>query len=627
MSAKVRFSRKDHIAAGHDCESWRTIDINLLPADIQIVTKNRIRAIRAFLKEGASLHEVRVKYGVGRTSLYRIIKKCESIAEDGAVLGFKGAIPYKRTSGVKYIREQGVEIADGVASQGDAGVFHQLIGESLELKNFLEKMARSYKSRNEGGDYFVALHKSFIEKCIEVGITDNQYPFNRKSRARAALRDYLIKTHKTLKAADEKRKQLASEEILHPTDILEQVEADGHMMDVRLDIEETDSFGKPIRYEILRVWLILVIDVFSRCVLGYSLALGQNYDQVDLLKAIFNSLAPHQRPSQGLMGIDYSSSGGFPSDTGSPWKTWTTIKLDNAWAHKAKHVIKVLQDRVGCVVEFGPPHVPNERSIVERFFLFIVQHYSHRIQGTTGSNSHDKIIERLSPKSKSPLKMHLTLDELKSTIDIIIADYNGRPHSSLQGHTPLEVFGFKMNEFNMPLNELPERFRSELLFTMVREEVVVKSSSKYGGAYVNFAYLKYRNPDALRSDSAGRVMFIEYSREDVSSVRLLDEEGTFIAVLFPPHPWSLHPHSLKVRSELWTATRQGQMRFAEGETIPEAFRRHRMLKSPNSRATNTALYKEIGEVRKDSNLSLERVEEDAPASQVTRVKLTKVILI
>ncbi|HHM7706095.1 TPA: integrase [Pseudomonas aeruginosa] len=625
MSSSTRFSRKEYLASGNDCDAWRSIDVELIPEYLRERTENRIKAIRAFLKEGASLGEIEDKYGINRVSLYRIIDKCLSLDSDGIATGYKGAIPYRRTSPQKYRREKQLGSSLSSERKGDAGAFSKFIDDHPDIKVWLDKAARKYKPRKQGGDSFDVLHAAFLKQCTLLNIGDTEYPYNRKSMARSALREHLRSKNRELKAAEEKeRHECDTRDIMPPSDVLQQVECDGHMIDVRLVIEEVDSFGKPLRYEILRVWLILLIDVFSRCVLGYSIALGQNYDQIDLLKAVFNSLAPHQRPLEVLPNIHYASSGGFPSEHGCAWETWATLKFDNAWAHKAKHVVRVLHDRVGCVAEFGRPYTPNDRPIIERFFLFIVQHYSHRIIGTTGSDSRDRIIERLSPSSKKPLQMLLTLDELKSTIDKVVSDYNGRPHSSLQAHSPLEIFCLRHSETALPPNKLSECYRDAGLFTMAREAVIVKSSSKYGGAYINFAYLKYRNPDILRSDSAGRHMFIEYSREDVSFVRLLDEDGTYIGILSPPHPWCLQQHSLKVRSELWTATKAGQFQFSRDEMPCEAIRRYKTSTGNTSRRIATSLYKEVGRVT-EASPPVKAVDDDTKTTpSVERVKLTKV---
>jgi transposase InsO family protein len=461
--------------------------------------------------------------------------------------------------------------------------------------------------------------------CETLQISHAAYPFCRKTEAKSALRRHLIDLAKMIKGQEEQANYESNiRDIVTPVDILDQVEADGHEVDVRLVIEERDSYGQPVRYEILRIWLIVLIDVFSRCILGYSIALGRNYDQVDLLSAIYSSLAPHVRPPLCIPDTLYTAEGGFPSEGAGAWETWDTLKLDNAWAHRAKHVLTVLQDRIGCVAEFGRVHTPNDRPFIERFFLFLTQHFSHRIIGTTGNDSRDTIIKRLSPKSKNPVKMLISLDELRSAIDIVLSDYNGRPHSSLQGHTPLNIFRLRMSERALPANRLPEQYQQAGEFVMVREMVVVKSSSKFGGAYVNFLYLKYRNPEILRSDSAGRKMYVEYARNDISVIRLLDEAGSPLGMLMPPEPWCRHPHSFKLRTELCKAIKDGQLAFERNETVHQALRRAKLSSEGMSRSLATTLFKQSGRVSEEpaENTIMEREKGSEPT--VKSPRLTKV---
>ncbi|EJN16858.1 integrase family protein [Pseudomonas sp. GM78] len=620
-----RFSRGQFKAEGRDCELWTSIEIDLLPENIREETRLRVRAIKSFLTEGASLLEIEDRYGVHRSTLYRMIERCESIGDDGRAIGFKGAIPHRRVAGVKYKRVKQVTPNSLTEDNGDAGAFEKLLQDHEELRSWVNQLARRYKSRKEGGEPFSVLHVAFLAFCRSLEIPTSDYPFCRKTEGRSALRMYLIKKRKALKGlAEQAYHDSRVRDIVPPTDILEQVEADGHEVDVRLVIEESDRYGQPVRYEILRVWLIVLIDVFSRCVLGYSIALGRNYDQVDLLTAIYNSMQPHTRPPMCIPETAYTDEGGFPSEGEGAWETWSTLKLDNAWAHRAKHVLTVLQDRIGCVAEFGRIHTPNDRPFVERFFLFLIQHFSHRIIGSTGSDSKDAIIQRLSPKSNNPLKLLITLDELTSAVDIVIADYNGRPHSSLQGHSPLDIMKLRRSERSLPGNKLPEKYQHANEFLMVREPIVVKSDSKYGGAYVNFAYLKYRNAEVLRADSCGRNLFIEYARNDISVIRLLDEAGSPMGSLIPPEPWCRHPHSLKLRTELSKAIKDRQFIFERNETVHQALRRSKLSNEGMSRSLATELYKQSGRVSEEPSLecTFDLDNQDAPTARPTR--LTKV---
>lgn len=57
---------------------------------------------------------------------------------------------------------------------------------------------------------------------------------------------------------------------------------------------------------------------------------------------------------------------------------------------------------------------PNARSIVERFFKFVTDNFSHRVIGTTGSSTKDPVREALSPTSATGNTMLMTLDELEA---------------------------------------------------------------------------------------------------------------------------------------------------------------------------------------------------------------------
>lgn len=92
-----RFSRSEREREGYDCDKWRAVDLTVLPDALRGPTENRIKAIRAFLKEGASLEEIQEKYGIPRSTLYRVIDKCEALDKSGSPAGWVAAIPYKRS--------------------------------------------------------------------------------------------------------------------------------------------------------------------------------------------------------------------------------------------------------------------------------------------------------------------------------------------------------------------------------------------------------------------------------------------------------------------------------------------------------------------------------------------------
>ncbi|KWO65877.1 hypothetical protein [Burkholderia ubonensis] len=57
------------------------------------------------------------------------------------------------------------------------------------------------------------------------------------------------------------------------------VEYDGHKIDVRLTLHIDDPFGFETLLVLHRIWILLLLDTASRAVIGYTLALGREYNK------------------------------------------------------------------------------------------------------------------------------------------------------------------------------------------------------------------------------------------------------------------------------------------------------------------------------------------------------------
>jgi transposase InsO family protein len=65
---------------------------------------------------------------------------------------------------------------------------------------------------------------------------------------------------------------------------------DGHRLDIRLKVVVRDPFRFEHEFEIERAWLLVIIDVCTRAVLGYHIALGREYSHYDVIKTIERTL-------------------------------------------------------------------------------------------------------------------------------------------------------------------------------------------------------------------------------------------------------------------------------------------------------------------------------------------------
>nr|WP_238538060.1 hypothetical protein [Paraburkholderia atlantica] len=170
------------------------------------------------------------------------------------------------------------------------------------------------------------------------------------------------------------------------------VEFDGHRLDVRLKVVVRDPLGFVHEFEMERVWLLVIIDVCTRAVLGYHIALGE-YSRYDVVKTIENALTPHRPRTFTIPGLAYGPHDGFPSGhmPELAYVTWEWIRLDNAKANLANETMTALCEFVGCLADAGPKHSPDERPYIERFFGTIASRLSSRLPGYTGSHIRDLV--------------------------------------------------------------------------------------------------------------------------------------------------------------------------------------------------------------------------------------------
>lgn len=568
---KKRFSKAEIMSQGVDFSSWVEPDLRVFPDEIREKVRNRLDALKAFFLHGASCKEIRISYGVAKSSLYVMVDKALEADVNGDQVGYRAAILQYRTRP----NERRAEVSgdDGnTDGAGDAGLFSQLLHRYPELEAAMRRYASLYRPRGEGGAVrIVDLHSRFLKLCEELGIVAPEYPFNRASLAERSFARHL---HDRVRQREEEQraKERAVEDLatLPTVEPLQEVELDGHRLGIRLTVQEEDTYGLTTVTEILTIWIILVIDVFTRCVLGYSLAFGKNYDQTDLLRAVYDSIAPRQKPRQAVAGVRYNSKGGFPFDkkTDLAWSCGLVYKLDNAMAHRAKDVEDKLRHVVGCVDDFGPPHQPNERAIVETFFHYLVENFSNKLVGTTGSHPRDEIIRRLAPKG-GDLSLLLTVDELHQAMDVVLSDYNGRPHSGIAPHSPLQLFLRTAEERQLVFPKLRSEGRDLRKF-IARTAIVRVRKDGPQSAFINFKGVRYRNLPVL-SFSVGDDVMVEWDPMNISYLRVFTLKGGYLGEVLPPPLWC-SPHSEKLRLRLLRGLKRGQIDYRDGDSVADLLR-------------------------------------------------------
>lgn len=199
---------------------------------------------------------------------------------------------------------------------------------------------------------------------------------------------------------------------------LEMVFADHCLLDVNIVDEETRS-------QTSRLWLTLLIDAFSRSILGFAL-LYESPCIESIQTALKSAVWPKDKLLAELQIAD------------KPWACYgipQKLSLDNAWAHLS-HSLETLARNISfkgkynsIQLEFRPPYKGRYGTLIERVF----GNFSKKIRALLPD-----AIRSGSPKDTRNARREACLlyEDLVKIIVTLIVDYQRTVHSELGGMTP-----------------------------------------------------------------------------------------------------------------------------------------------------------------------------------------------
>jgi putative transposase len=226
------------------------------------------------------------------------------------------------------------------------------------------------------------------------------------------------------------------------------------------------------------------------------------------------------------------------------------MKLDNARANLAGETLKALGEFVGCCVDAGPRHSPDERPYIERFFGTIASRLSSRLPGYTGTSPCD--LRRTLADPKGNMRLFVSLDELDELLEYAIASYNGTPHRGLNNATPLEAMAYFVRSKQTLVTWLPEQRRRTLCLMQAARRCRVRAYIEQGvRPHINLYGVRYTNAVlASGGHLIGEYLLIYMNTDDLRCVRAFLSDGPELGVLEAQGVWRVFPHNLKLRQEI-----------------------------------------------------------------------------
>lgn len=565
---------------------WPTVAWPTLPREQQEIFRAREEAVRRYCRR-EPLRAIEMATGVKFTAVRRLYERCLETHADGRPQGLRALIPYEH---VKSYQRSAKIVRPGRA--GKAGAFYQLLERHPELEALIvnELQAHHVVLRDGPNGLVVGglstLHKRFRQLCLKIGLTERDYPLVQIEQGVRSLGAAVksIATRSFEQAARATLAQKRSGGVRPDSDGLplvaaipfDAVEFDGHHVDVRLSIVFERVAGVEESFEIDRVWLLTIIDICSRAVLGYHITLEPEYSRFDVLKTVERALVPWRPPTLTIPGLRYAPGAGMPSERFPElgYAAWNWFRFDNAQANLAEDTLRVLTEIVGCGAHAGPAYRPNERPHIERFFGTLASVLSHRLPGTTGAGAADprRRIAELTATAPAVVR----LDELMELTAVAIANYNAAAHNSLGGRSPLEMLGYYLREKQIALRWLAEPMRRNLCLLQHEHEAHVRGSVAKGvRPYIHFFGARYTSHNlAGRADLIGTPVRLYFDAEDVRALRVFDANGRELCVVEVQAAWRFTAHTLRMRKEIMALVRARKLRVQHNEDPVECYLEH-----------------------------------------------------
>ena len=413
----------------------------------------------------------------------------------------------------------------------------------------------------------IVLFRWFLEELRKRGFERRgEWPFNVERRGYVTLCRYVDRVlaahpqrHLQLAGGPEAvRKARAGDGTRRPTiGLLERVECDAHKLDARMVVFVPSPHGGNEPRVIHRLWVVVLIDVASRAILGYQLSLRRECSAEDVLRAIRCALtawAPRtlQFDDQAYVPGAGLPSYRFPELVGA---CWNEFSVDGALANICARVERPLRDVVGARLispqdptSYSRRRSKDDRPFIESFFGHLAAGGFHRLAVTTGSSPVQK---RGTHPDQTAVATRFQLEYAQELLDTLIANYNATPHSGLGYRSPLEQIRYLAATRTEPLRVADPDAVQRMVG--IRKLCTLRGGVSTGRRmHFNFANAAYSAEWlCLRADLAGQNFWLQLeNEEDARYATVSTQRGEFLGVVRAAPPWHLTPHSLYVRAAI-----------------------------------------------------------------------------
>jgi len=591
VRARLRLRARTVAADASDVEinlaTWPAVDDQALPEAQRANFRARVCAVRLYL-DGASGRDIRTNAGIGRGQVYRLItERCLAPHPDGQIYGWRGLLPHARIRPYTRTAPIAVNPWGGGAAGALQAVFRSAAGQGLEAE-FRQQILGHRKTLESTRQPRAVLYRWFLNALRERGFEQRgEWPFNVAKQGYKAICRFIadviaaapLRTRSALLGGPEaQRKTRTGDGTRRPAlRLFERVECDAHKLDARMVILVPSPHGGHEPRVIHRLWVVVLIEVASRAVLGYSLSLRRECSAEDVLRAIRCALTLWTPRDILFSNNAYAKGAGLPSYRAPRFvgACWEEFSVDGALANICNRVEAALQDVVGARIvkpqdpgSFSHRRSKDDRPFIEAFFRCLAAGGLHRLATTTGNSPDQK---RGTDPEQTAKDTHFQLEFAQELLDVLIANYNATPHSGLGYRSPLDQLELLADQEDRPLPTADPIAVSKMVG--VRKLCALLGGSRTGRRpHFHFANARYSAEWlCLRGDLLGKKLWLTIENEDDARFAAVSTQaGHFLGVVRASPPWHRTPHSLYVRQAIRSLERRRLLFLSSGCDAVEA---------------------------------------------------------
>lgn len=282
-----------------DLNSWPTLDEGALEEKKRNIFLKRKNGVIMYLS-GYPESEIHNACEIGLKHIHRLIKeRCLLTHPDGLIYGWRGLVPGQHIN--PYTRTKAIKVDD--YGFGAVGAMQTILALHYDLREKLNKKILEVPKSSQLGQIKkpkISIWSWFIDELRKLGYEQRgDWPFGTKSRGYYSICRYIDqvlndnpkKATLVLGGPDAAKKFIAGDGVDRPVfKVYQRVEMDAHKLDGKFCVMMPTLDGDYHPKIIYHIWVIVIIEIVSRAVLGYYLSMAKEVSKDDVLRTIKHAL-------------------------------------------------------------------------------------------------------------------------------------------------------------------------------------------------------------------------------------------------------------------------------------------------------------------------------------------------